>query len=494
MKLWEYLKIILLSFINKKQEEFLKAVQKFKVWVGGRGSGKTNVEAFTMNNNMSDMPGSAGFMYGKDLGQMKTKEIKEISKVWERLGLYEKTQDYPMGDYVIGIKPPKGFKILNKSEEWKHIISFVDGSTIEFISQQQKANRGGSYDWGVVVEASLLNEADFWKNIFPMVRGLKGKYKCNSYLSWAIFSNMPELEIDYWVPDLEKLAIKYPDEYFYMESTIYDNVAVFGQKVIDKIKNSLFEIGQQTVWFVEYMNKRNVTINNPFYGEFRFGKHTYKNVNYQDPFYNSLQPLIVSFDFNNTFNSCNVGQLDQNVRSFQKEFFEFAGERYTILPERINEYYNAFQIKKHIIIQGDQDGNDRLDDQNCKSFYDNIKVIFEELGWTVEIGKTKLMRNPGHLVKRFQINETLREPLEKNDWVKIRINEEECRYTLISIKFAKRDKNGKKDKSSEQKLKGTDRKYATDLSDCFDYGSMPYITHQFTNNGGSFSIEAHEHS
>lgn len=489
MKVAEFLDHYKPFYLNNVQSIFLTAVQKFKVWVGGRGSGKTNIEAITINSNMQALPASKGLMYGKDLTQMKTKEIVELQDVWKRLGMVEKTKNHPMGDYVIGIRPPEGFKVVNKYKDWSNVVSFPDGCTIEMISENQRANRGGSYDYGFVVEASLLNEQEYWSDIFPMVRGLKGKHKKKEYLSWNIFSNMPWLETNYWVPDLSKKAKAMPNKYFYIESTIYDNVDVFGAEYIEDVKNNFISNDEEAFWLVEYMNERNVMVRNPFYAKFSENKHTYRNTDYTDPMYNPLKELIVSFDFNNLFNSCNVGQKANGVRSIQKEFYTYSYEQYTLLAEYIHRYYSsvAYHINRTIIIDGDQDGNDRID-QNGKSFFDNLRTKLIEFGWTVKIRKTELMRNPSHLVKHFQINEVLKE--YNDNWIRIRINSDECPYTIISIKNAKRTKDGKKDKTSENKLQGEDRKFATDLSDAFDYAIYQDIAPMFTNFNSDFGIEA----
>ena len=85
---------------------------------------------------MEEMPGSKGFLYGKDLTQLKTKELVEIIDVWERMGMKEYSPTFPMGDFIIGKCPPKHWHISNKYKDWSNVVSFPDGCTMELISQK----------------------------------------------------------------------------------------------------------------------------------------------------------------------------------------------------------------------------------------------------------------------------------------------------------------------------------------------------------------------
>lgn len=485
MRIAELIEKYLPFFLNHKQLEFKQAKQKFRVWLGGRGSGKTNIEAETINDNMDELPGSKGFLYGIDLVQMKTKEVVELQSVWERMGMVEWTPSYPMGDYVIGIKPPKGFKVVNKYKKWENVVSFPDGCTIELISQNQRGNRGGSYDWGVIVEASLLKEREFWKDIYPMVRGNQYKYDSVRYLSLTMFSNMPWLTTNYWIPDLKNLAEEKPDEFFFLESTIYDNISVLGEKLIEKTKAMLMKT-QPLVWKIEYMNQKNAVLDNAFYNYFNDAKHTYLDNSFGvDPLHNPNEKLLLSIDFNDNLNTCTAGQYINGVRSYQKEFYTYANEQYTDLATQVNDYYSSHQIEKVIHLMGCQDGHDRKD-INGKTYFNNIRDLLMKKGWIIKIITKAWERNPDHYIKHFQINEVLK---AEQELTKVKINQDKCPFTIKSIMGAQRLKNGKKDKSSEKKLKGLERLKATDLSDTFDYGLMPYIGKHFIKKAKGFTID-----
>jgi len=72
---------------------------------------------------------------------------------------------------------------------------------------------------------------------------------------------------------------------------------------------------------------------------------------------------------------------------------------------------------------------------------------------------------------------------EVHDLLKIRINGDKAMDVYISMANAPLTANFKKDKSSEKKLKGKDRKLATDLSDTVDYYLYPKLF--AANNGGN---------
>ena len=320
-----------------------------------------------------------------------------------------------------------------------------------------------------------------------MVRGLKNKYDSVRYLSWTLFSNMPWFANNYWIPDLAKMAQEKPNEHFFMSSTIWDNVKVFGKDVIEKIKEVQSTMNP-LVWKIEYMNEKNAVLDNAFYHKFNDNKHLYvDDIDGTDPLHNLQKELRVSFDFNKVFNSAVVSQLDRNILSTQMEFYAYANEDYTQVAYMIDAYYSPFQIKKEIWIYGDQDGNDRTD-QNGETFFDNIVKILRSKGWHVVSKKEDDERNPEHIVKHYQINSTLSE--NKDEGIRLKINADRCPYLVLSIKNAQRLlKDGKKDKSSEAKLKGEDRRLATDLSDCWDYQIVPVIEKDFVSTDHGFDID-----
>lgn len=471
--------------MNDKQEQFLLAKQKYKMWQGGRGSGKTAVSAPEINNVMSEMPGCKMFMYGSDLTQMKTKELVEVLDSLQRLGMTEWTESNPMGDYICFKQPPKGWKIVNKYKSWSNVISFPDGCTIECISEVMRSNRGGSYDYGIVIEASLISAKKFFKDIFPMVRGKVGKYKSNYYLGWLIMGNMPWIQEDYVLEKFEKLAIENPNEYYLQYSTIWDNVKVLGKEYIEKVLSEVPEVVRD----IEYLNKKIKVGEGHFYRYFSNKRHVYKNQNYVDPFYNSSNELILSFDFNKNLNSLTVNQEDRQHKVFsqQKEFVTDPSEDYTLLVKCFDEHYSRWHLNKTAKIRGDVNGHHKLD-QNGRSYYDNLATNLRGLGWKVFVEIKPDMQNPEHIHKHWQINTILQEK-EEDTW-RVRVNVEECPYTVISIIGAKLTADRKKDKSSERKLKGEDRKKATDLSDCFDYALWPTITEQF-KSASNYSVDVY---
>lgn len=398
MRILDFIERYLPFFLNKKQLQFKKARQKFRIWLGGRGSGKTNIEADAIQENMDEMPGSKGFLYGIDLVQMKTKELVEIQSVWERMGMVEWTPDYPMGDYVVGKKPPKGFKVVNKYKKWENVVSFPDGCTIELISQNQRGNRGGSYDWGVIIEGSLLKEQEYWSDIYPMVRGNKYKYSSHRYLSWTLFSNMPWLTTNYWIPDLKTLSEEDPENYFFLESTIYDNIGVLGSELIEKTKKMLMKVHPLT-WKIEYMNERNAVLDNAFYNKFDDKKHCYfDNSHGVDPLHNPNEKLLMSLDFNDVLNTATLGQHINGVRSYQMEFYNYANEDYKEIAEQVDTYYSMYQLEKQIDLMGCQDGHDRKD-INGQTYFNNIRSILIKKGWQIKIITEAWARNPEHYEK-----------------------------------------------------------------------------------------------
>ncbi len=450
-------------WLNPKQIAFKTAKQKNKVFQGGRGGGKTSAEAGHLTDCVKEMPGSKGMIYGQDFSQLRTKELPEILLVWERWGITEWTPENPMGDYRLYKEPPKGWKRIHKYGDYKNVISFPDGSTIELISGKQFENvKGGSYDYGVLVEAINCDKDHFLNHVHAMVRGGEKKYKSHLYLSWGIFSNMGYTPETYWVSDLKEMP---KEDWIYIEGTIWDNVEHFGRKAIEKLRDFYLRVAP-LIWYVDYMNEKRVIVKNPFYKNLTT-EHLYDDVNGIDRFFDPIHTnLAISCDFNEAFYSLSVWQNIGRGFYCLNGFHTEGNGIYTDHIHEFCEYYRHRYFNKVIEIYGDVSGW-RTKDDNGKYLYQGIKEVIESYGFTVVFKVKKSDSNPEHFAKHQALNHFY---AENNDALPfIRFNKSKAMDVYLSCANAMMKKGYKKNKDSEKLLKGKNRKRATDYSDTKDY-------------------------
>jgi len=159
----------------------------------GRGSGKTtHILASRLDRVQNSMPGSVltlvGFTYkslfDNIIGQMMSYFIENYHE-----GFY----------YVWGKQPPKHFKPCEKLiKDWKHTISFVNGSVLELASCDRTESMLGKNTVHLFVdELRKIPEQKFVENIVPALRGNRGKYGNSPYFMGITgFSSTPNFETD----------------------------------------------------------------------------------------------------------------------------------------------------------------------------------------------------------------------------------------------------------------------------------------------------------
>jgi len=472
------------KYLNNKQIQWKQAKQRIKTYMGGRGSGKTLIESDYMNDCGAEMPGSKGFMYGSDLTQLLTKEVPEVIKYWESIEMSEYSAENPMGDFVVGTQPPKGFKRVNKYKNYTNVISFPDGCTIEIISQQMRNQKGGSYDWGVIVEAAELNEKTLFDKVFAMVRGKVGKYESSLYLSIGIFSNQSNELGGSWVPNMKTWQEKDPSTYFYIEGTIYDNADVLG---IDRINETkAFYLGTfPGIWHNQYMNLPVTMGEKSFYKKYR-KHHRYENDDRGlDPLHELVElPLDMSWDFNKNFHSCSTWQDLGNVLACLNCFYEYSNDSIIEVVKQFTDFYENRHFKKLANIYGDVNGY-YIEDENGDNNYTIIKRALEAAGWEVNLIVKRGDILPEHYAKHQVINKALAEE-DPNQKV-IRYHKTLAEPMHKSIVHTMMLPGYKKDKTLEKKLVGIKRVNASDFSDNGDYYLYPKLTKKKVR-GNSVSV------
>lgn len=474
-------------YLNPKQAAILKATQKARVFIGGRGSGKSTVIGDYIIDCMGAMPGSSGGLWAP------TDEIITSSllpEVQSRLQVYGYEEGY---DYVIGKKPPEDFlQPLRKPVKYDKVISFADGCCIHMISlYSERAARGLSLQWGAGDEMGFIQRSRFTQNVRPAMRGSRkatavlelpgpgpvpyGEVKrigarwvwcyffeeCPWYLSFLNVSSMPYLDLGKWL-----LSYEQNPQAFYIESTAYDNIEVLGQQYIDNLREELSDIEFR----IEVMNERVKQLADGFYPSF----NEENNVSL-DNHYSPEEPIELSWDFGN-FSCISIYQNKGSLVAGIDCMYEKRGTVQE-LTDRFIEKYKGHK-RKIIEIWGDRNGNNSLPNSK-KTLYQEITSRLQAAGWKVRSYVRGL--DPPHADKHLMLNEALKG--ENENLPKIVFHAIKCKPLIISIQGAPMREDFKKDKRSEHPNSKTPQEYATHFSDTFDNYYFPKYRRQWRAAG-----------
>ncbi len=460
-------------YINEKQLQFHLSDKKKKVFIGGRGSGKSTVLGDEIYQCVTTMPRSRGFLAANIEETIVNYSLPSILERWEMFGLIEEV------DFVVNKRPPVNWpKPYNPPKKYNKTITFSNGSVINIISMYGKnAGRGGNFQWGFFDEAALIDKETHDKAVKASVRGALHKVakipidkpfepeygeiiKKNGRWFWRIpFRDNPRYMMTGYVSTMPWLSsgqwlLKFEDQedVSFVESTAWDNIEVLGSEYIHNLKSDL----PPHIYDTEVMNKRVSKVENGFYSDFDDDVHTVP-----ESMYNPHKELEISLDFNAGFNSMIVCQSFDKYAYVHDELYVKGN---LIVDDLIDEFIEKYQNHpvKRVDIYGDRNGNNKQANAR-KTIYESIESILRNAGW--EIYRPGKGLDAPHEAKHQLINKAFRE--KNTNLPAVRMNRQNCRGLSISIMKAAMTHDFKKDKRSERRLT-ENREEATDLSDCFD--------------------------
>ena len=460
-------------YLNDKQLQFVYAEQKDRTWIGGRGTGKSYCIGASLRQKMSDLPRSKGFLSSTTYNQILTKTLPPIEEFWKSCGLKEWRSVEEPGHYVIGRRPPKHWITpYSIPRKYQNIISFQNGFTIELLSMDRAdLARGGSFDYGEIDEALLVPQEHINKVLLPTLRGRRHKFSHWSHHQFSKYTSRPWKAEGMYLNDYEDKAKAYPKDYFYLESTAYDNIEVLGEATIKRMEQEM----DYLVFQIEILNKKSGLSTHGFYPKFDDSYHTYQ------PTYiygegergitvlgssdrDRTSHLDISFDFGGWFKCCTVWQEEGNTEYMRDRFSKTQRGTPMDLVDDICMKY-ADQDNKYVRIWGEPRGHDTGDGG---TMYDKIKNRFLANGWSPKVmasaGSTDL-----HEVRYDFVNEVFSE--DNPRYPRIRINQETCKDVIIAINNTEVTADFKKDKKNE-KNRSFNQEHSTHYTDTIDYYIM----------------------
>ncbi|MDE3251220.1 MAG: hypothetical protein KGO92_00345 [Bacteroidota bacterium] len=187
----------LISVLNNARSE---------VDIHGRGTGKSYIIGWELNNIVRNMPRSVSAITGRTFGQIYTRTLPSSLKFLERIG-YEKDKDY-----VIGRRPPKTFiSSYERVSKFDNFISFSNGTGFLMLSQEREGSaRGPNLDREIVDEALTIIKDRYDQEVSPANRGNEeyfGRISPNpipQHHGFRYVSSMPYSQDQKWLLDYGK--------------------------------------------------------------------------------------------------------------------------------------------------------------------------------------------------------------------------------------------------------------------------------------------------
>ena len=457
----------------------LMSTKPHKMFIGGRGVGKTTIIAEEIIKYYSNMPRGKISLNGLTYFHIRTKSLPPIIDHLERRGLYRGVH------YYIGHKAPKKFQWDEPFQpplDYTNCIHFINGFVVEFNSfDRPEMARSGSYDAMIFDECTKLKKSAIESDVMPANRGNMDRFGHLYFHHGTLFlGSMPLTPEGEWVFEYEALAEQFPFRYAYMEASAMANVKILGQMYFRDLKRALPKV----VYDLEVLNIRRKQNVSGFYPLLSASLHTYTDsFNYEfidtmgydfnakppsdcrcDADCLAHEPLYVSFDFGTTQNCIIVSQWHKTSGEFPviKNFF-VENETLSVLVEHFIAYY-ASKASKTLYLYGGSDGTRRNDAASRSSYFDDVREQLTRAGWDVYLRAE--LYEASHMDK-YQFWHKLLcgdYPLLP----KFRINMNNAMETFVSMDNAPiLPQEFKKDKSSERK-KDQPRWKATDLSDAVD--------------------------
>lgn len=423
-------------YFNHRQIQFAMAPQKTKVWVGGRGSGKSAGIALILRRGIEELPRGKCMFASSTLEQIMNSTLPPVLAKLEELGFRENIH------YVIG-KPPLSWWEQDKChpfsppKEYENTMTFFNGFTVVFISTAKpKGKRGGSYDMAIVDEAAFVKAVTFKKVIVPMVRDNLYRFDSTMHHSIFLLTSQPTDADGKYVLAFEKEHEASPEDVLFLWTSARDNEVVLGEQWFKTMRQNM----GYSDYLLEVENERQRKLPKSFYHTFDRDKHFG-----QKAAINPDELIEVSWDFGGSFNCATLWQ--------ERDGYERClGRFYTKDQQgKVNGVVDAIceRLKDHRFRYVRLWGEPRGKDSNPYSDDDLYTIIgkrFNAAGWEYDDKVPQGQQAKKHKERHFFFEAVFTEgnPLLP----KVRFNAE-CEDVVIAIENTPIKNDFQKDKSKE---------------------------------------------
>lgn len=464
--------------LNEKQADIVEwalykapvGVKKYLGVLGGRGGGKSTIEAILLMTIVNELPRSKGQLPFTNVTKFKRAVMPGLkANLRDLYGIVPYNFKSKKGDYVLWREPPDDWdRPYQEPDDWENCISFPNGVVAEVCGYQMDpdAHRGRNDDWALLDEALKFKE-EWLSVLFPCIRANVGKYDSPIHWLTAYFTTPPYGTEASWLYSFEKNYLQGDPAYFFQFIKTADNQVFLPPDYIAGLRKTLLKIQFK----VEVLGERIVRPEKVYYPTFSRDIHAPEPSDGM-PLYSPNLPLVASVDFNAHFTSANLYQNPETiyhdcVRSvFVKEPDEGINITQT-LARKMGEDLRDHQDKR-IILTGDRNGANksaqaRFVDGRFLTPFDEMAEELTALGWSVII--QPILVNPVGFDRYQMMSDVFSE--KENTFMILRFDPVDAMPVVLSIENSPINPDYSKNKKSE--TDGSDQELATHLSDSNDY-------------------------
>lgn len=466
-----------------------QAPQEFVVLEWGRGSGKSTIMAWFIQQAVRQMPRSKGALSGVTYSSMLSETLPSTLSGLEKLGWYKDVH------YFVGRRSPhhgwdEPYEPPASATAWANCIHFYNGAVLVLISQDPgKAEaRGHNFDWGLADEAAQQNEKRLGNEMWAAMRTWRPPFiKQPMYHKKVLVSSTPVKREGTWFLKYEDLAKREPHKYFFLRCDWRFNQANLRPGWAKEMR-AAYSSEQQ--YQAEIYNVRPRLTVNGYYPmlnrethyyaandeRFRRNFSTYERAATDcraDWDVDPDRPLIMSFDPGKAINAAVVAQLSANRRELWtvRDFWVISPSIIQqLFEEKIIPWYQPHRRKVVYLFFDRTAYHGKADSKETTS--DIIATMLRKHGWQVHV-----LAKRGHLSQHLKFHEIGNILQEGNaerspDLLRVRINRDHAYDTTVSLENVEAKENSKKQiekvKLSERRAASVPRQHANDLSDAFD--------------------------
>lgn len=496
------------SYHNEKQIEFLRDLTPTKFLHASRGFGKTRVIAPQSIIIVNNLPGSRGLLTCESIKQAKSSSLTEMEAAWNSFGMKAEVH------YSFKRTRPEAFAKPIAEPKSEDIIWFANGACCEIVASRQfDSARGRSFDFILGDEMAFFPEVFMDDIVMPSLRGNQGKFmvlvqdfldlngltleELQKYRPTALphhvivnpfhhmvclFTSPPKKAKGKWIYRYEQYSKDNPNDFSWMEATVYDNLDAYGRKTLERNKLTM----SKKSFDRELGGKKNKEAEMKWYFNFNEDIHTfepstnylvedgklYVSDSYSDRVHND-KVLDLSFDFSGWFNGCLVSQTYKRTEVIHDFLYVKEDSNVDNLVDMFCKKYKDHSYKV-VRIYGDRIGHDRT--PFGKTLFQTIAIRLRYNGWGCEIKVPKSKKTDEHSIRHKNMNEIL---AESNGHLPIlRMNKNTCKDLIIGLNYVDALPDFKKDKSME-KDKTFPQEHAPHGSDMLDYLIHQKYIHKF---------------
>lgn len=489
--------------LNIPQARFHTVMANESWLLMGRGTGKTvGCDAPWILRIVLEMARSSGALICQSFSDGESKILNPLFMAFEMLGHQKDVH------FVYGCQPPKSWaKPYIPIIDYKHVVSFPNGTTMELISLHLKGSANShSFQWIVGPEAKFFNEEQLRGEVFPTLRGNVPHFGHSALYGAKLFETDKLSANIHWILEKRKLhdenlvqtVIYYQLQVNELrmrrvsasESTAYKLQAKILQieQVLNVLRKRMVYVGEASSldnlanlkddyienmrrsltpyeFDVAILNKDPTKVENGFYPDLT-AHHKYLMDGDDD----TSRPLAIAADYQGSISpivSCQVNDLvvpGQYTLNFLKDFYvkHPYGMKQTV--DRYCDYYkhrpckHVYFFYDHTAV-GERNGHRKL--------YEEVTDFFKENGWRVT--GIYMGQAWGHNLKYARIKHYLSNT-NSSPW-QIRMHSEGCNATMMSMDLAGVEhstKHGTQKDKKPEKNKKFPQELATHFSDVFD--------------------------